>query len=480
MDALCKDITKKASANIIGAIFEFLEMDEKLTFSKLSKRFHSFWLSFLENVKHLEIIGENEKLLYFFMNFSVIKSVRELKIDNLSWSVCNNEKYDKKFQKFDKLKFLTISNLRIHSNESFGRFIKIMSSKSLISLCLKSMPFVWNGFAPFINNFYNLPLLRDLSLTHCNLKDDGYTNYEAFKTSNKLMNINLCGNNLMDFILFICKNISTFKNLLTLNFMENNLGGNASRMISDYLSSVETSLISLDLSNNFIYKEDLNYISNKLLKIENLVLSGNYEYDEFQNFVYENDDMFVNEAFMLFSTSGVVKFDSNSSQDIIGKNMCQKKNGAILPLYIYSSEPKIKFTKEELIKILQSEDKIRLSERAKKIYELVGKSVPSLIEHDRQMIEEALTENGYSPLKDDSLKAYHIATAKYINDLDIKNQVVWMKYDKSKKGNFSLNDHINVPTIHNVYLHKLTSERVQLTSLLSTTKPNFIVSGSLS
>jgi hypothetical protein len=102
--------------------------------------------------------------------------------------------------------------------------------------------------------------------------------------------------------------------------------------------------------------------------------------------------------------------------------MGQKSNGAILPLYIYPNPAIITFNKEELRKILRIENKIRLSRETQLLYD--SHKYSSIEDHlllDKEIIKQALTISGYNPKQDDSLKAYHLASAKYINDEEVRN-----------------------------------------------------------
>jgi len=185
---------------------------------------------------------------------------------------------------------------------------------------------------------------------------------------------------------------------------------------------------------------------------------------------------------MLFSRSGVVvnnlaNYD-NSNNEPIGKFMSFKPNKAILPNYIYDSPSTIEFSKDELMQILEFENILRLSNEAKTLYDINKRSDYTVhLKLDKEIILEALRRNGYSPEKDDSLKAYHIATNKYIEDEEVRDSVVWMKYDKCKVGNLNRGDNVN---FFGLKIFDLNAKELDLSSLISHTRPNLIVSGSLS
>ena len=98
-------------------------------------------------------------------------------------------------------------------------------------------------------------------------------------------------------------------------------------------------------------------------------------------------------------------------------------------------------------------------------------------EVDQDFIEEALLFRGYNPYKDDSLKAYHLACGKHINDPEIKELVVWMKYDKMRK---SLLKTGQKPIVEDIQLFNLNNESFNLKDLLDPVKPNLIICGSYS
>jgi hypothetical protein len=164
------------------------------------------------------------------------------------------------------------------------------------------------------------------------------------------------------------------------------------------------------------------------------------------------------------------------SNDIVSEHYNSKElNGAILPEIIYKTDSKIKIEKEELIQILEEENKIRLSSFIRDLFD--ANSMENYIELDTMCIKLALIKKGYHPDTDDSLKAYHLSTGKHINDTEVKEKVVWLKYDKARLGNLKVGDDI---VTDNIYLYNQKFEKIPLTDLLSKDLPNVIVTGSLS
>jgi hypothetical protein len=150
-------------------------------------------------------------------------------------------------------------------------------------------------------------------------------------------------------------------------------------------------------------------------------------------------------------------------------------NGAILPEYVYTTDSIIQIDRELLMRVLEEENKIRLSTVMRDIYDV--NSMENYGALDTLSIKMALVKAGFDPDKDDSLKAYHLATGKYINDPEVKECVVWMKYDKARLGNNKPGDGVK---LEGLYVYTKGLERVELKSLISDNKPNIVVAGSLS
>ncbi len=87
---------------------------------------------------------------------------------------------------------------------------------------------------------------------------------------------------------------------------------------------------------------------------------------------------------MLFSRSGVNfnnkissrNYENFALESIVVKFMGIKPNSAIFPQIIYDSPSVIEFSREELIKILKTENEIRLSDEKKSLYDANGSFRP--------------------------------------------------------------------------------------------------------
>ena len=154
---------------------------------------------------------------------------------------------------------------------------------------------------------------------------------------------------------------------------------------------------------------------------------------------YEESDDSINEYRIKKpknnNIKSVVPFDDQSLTLI--RHIRKQTNGAFLPELVYNSPSKIDISRSALIQILKIENKLRLSELTKQRDDLLDGS-RLMTEIDQDFIKEALRYYGYRPEEDDSLKAYHLACGKYINDPEIKELVVWMKYDKMRLDSVKL------------------------------------------
>ena len=170
----------------------------------------------------------------------------------------------------------------------------------------------------------------------------------------------------------------------------------------------------------------------------------------------------------------LIKFNTD---DLVNIRHSKKEiNGAFLPELVYKTDSNIQISKSELIRIIKLENKLRLSNASKSRNDyFFGCRLMSEIDQD--FIEEALRFYGYSPSKDDSLKAYHLACGKHINDPEIKELVVWMKYDKMRKSTLTLNQE---PIYNGIELYNLNNECFHLKELINENIPNLVICGSYS
>jgi hypothetical protein len=112
------------------------------------------------------------------------------------------------------------------------------------------------------------------------------------------------------------------------------------------------------------------------------------------------------------------------------------------PMSVFSREPKVKIEREELIRLLKYENSLRLSEEYQVRYtnmrfnwHVEGEEYDAFA-IDREIQVRALRDNGYHPDTpgDESLEAYQVACGRHILDPEVRECVVWMKYDKMRRG----------------------------------------------
>jgi len=164
-------------------------------------------------------------------------------------------------------------------------------------------------------------------------------------------------------------------------------------------------------------------------------------------------------------------------EDIVGLRHTYKElNNAFLPEIVYRSDSVIKISRPQLIKILKIENRLRMASISHKRNDYFA-GLRLMSEIDQVHIEEALEICGYWPRTDDSLKAYHLTCGQYINDPEIRELVIWMKYDKMRTTSVELNE---PPVVDGIVLYDLNHQPFNLKDLIIPDLPNLIVCGSYS
>eukprot|EP01125_Pyxidicula_operculata_P000341 TRINITY_DN10391_c0_g1_i1.p1 TRINITY_DN10391_c0_g1~~TRINITY_DN10391_c0_g1_i1.p1 ORF type:complete len:256 (+),score=47.03 TRINITY_DN10391_c0_g1_i1:57-824(+) len=168
------------------------------------------------------------------------------------------------------------------------------------------------------------------------------------------------------------------------------------------------------------------------------------------------------------------------------------KSGSAFPLCLIDEVPSAemmnKFTKAHIIDILKFEDQLRKSdtiqERYTKALDMLDekdddkykRSVYDLLSDiDQDIILQSLIHFGYDPKNDSSLNAYRITTGKYLEDPEVKECVIWMKYDKMKMcGDVDLDQPLRDVSLYDVN----SSSIVKLSDYSPDKKPLVVVAGS--
>ena len=170
-------------------------------------------------------------------------------------------------------------------------------------------------------------------------------------------------------------------------------------------------------------------------------------------------------------------------KDEVRREFLAKENGAILPTIFYDTPSEIQINREQLIIILEEEQKLRTSESVIEKYDKHEIFDYGMLDRDirinalKHKLPGILQKSESEIDWDDALKAYELSCGEYINDPEIKEIVVWMKYDKTRLGNLKKGDDVITDGINLYGINDLSKHSFK--DLLSTTKPNILVAGSL-
>jgi len=148
-------------------------------------------------------------------------------------------------------------------------------------------------------------------------------------------------------------------------------------------------------------------------------------------------------------------------------------NNTLVPIVILEEEPELKFGKEQLMQILRKENEIRKSEEVQVVYSSLYEDQIDPVEFDRKIIKDSLRSFGYDPDNDESLQAYQISCGLNLEDDEVKQCVVWMKYDFLKVCPFEVGDNfVDCPVM------TLDKERKMITDFMTDDKPFILLGGS--
>lgn len=112
------------------------------------------------------------------------------------------------------------------------------------------------------------------------------------------------------------------------------------------------------------------------------------------------------------------------------------------PMQVFNREPQVKIDRTELLRLLRYENQLRLSKEFQDRYtnmrfnwHVEGEEYDAFA-IDREIQVRALRDNGYSPDApgDESFEAYQVACGRHILDPEVRDSVVWMRYDKMRRG----------------------------------------------
>lgn len=112
------------------------------------------------------------------------------------------------------------------------------------------------------------------------------------------------------------------------------------------------------------------------------------------------------------------------------------------PMQVFNREPNVKIDRAELLRLLRYENQLRLSDEYQDKYtnmrfnwHVEGEEYDAFA-LDREIQVRALKDNGYHPDTpgDESMEAFQVACGRHILDPEVRDSVVWMRYDKMRKG----------------------------------------------
>jgi len=181
----------------------------------------------------------------------------------------------------------------------------------------------------------------------------------------------------------------------------------------------------------------------------------------------------------------IKKFDMKLKMDQLinsGIEYETTKSGAYVPSINYEGDNYQIFDKELLMAMLMREDVLRKSEKWLTKYSRVLSQYETgrtdlddaLVEIDKKIRVQVLIDFGFQKAR--ALDVYQLSCGYYMDDEEVKQCVVWMKYDKMKLGRIQIGEEYI-----NCEIRNLRNERCMLSDLLpNQEKPIVLLAGSYS
>ncbi len=126
--------------------------------------------------------------------------------------------------------------------------------------------------------------------------------------------------------------------------------------------------------------------------------------------------------------------------------------------------------RETLLEMLQAEDKIRRSQEIQELYDQLKNN----LELENVLQKNLLQSFGFEPTEENLLR-YRRTRVFYADDQEIKNAVMYIKYDIMKKGDLRIND--LAPDIN---LYHLDGSQTNLLEFMKQDRPLIVVGSSSS
>jgi hypothetical protein len=162
--------------------------------------------------------------------------------------------------------------------------------------------------------------------------------------------------------------------------------------------------------------------------------------------------------------------------DILLKQLSQKYNDAVYGEIIYKTPSKIIIDRDKLIQMLKRENEIRLMYETKDKFDSFNEDMSLYRLYDEEISIQTLREFGFTPDSDDSLKAYRLACGKYLHEKQVREIIIWMKYDKTRMGKLKVGDEV---ITKGMYVYDLDGNKVEFRDLIFKEKINVVVAGSM-
>lgn len=463
-----KSKLKKISKNLQIYLMNFLSTEEIILSSKISRFFKNLLEIILKNLTTLDSLTMKLNFFqYLLRNHKMIGNLEEILLNNQNLNKPDDLSLLINLLNLNKnsVTLLRLNNCVLYSNNQTYKVYQILENTPINNLreLDLSNTHIGNDYIEILKYLNDKPI-KKLSLANCQILSTNKINYSINLPF--LEELNVEENKFALLLSDIFLRPLCYPSLSYINFNKNDLNSELFKFISKEVLFQFKSLKKCDFQFNNINPN----IYNTYIDLGNQAnITFNF-YGSIEKFRRNRNNIMR----MIFSRSAFYDNSISSTQKLIG----MKENKSILPLYLYPSLPEIVFSKEDLIKILKNENIIRLSKDYRIAFENIKNSeLDSHLEIDKQAIISALKKEGFNPNIDDSLKAYHLATGKYINDIEVKNEVVWMKYDKCRKGDYQVGDMF---FNDKVKIYDLNGQEYFLVDILSKHERNLIIGGSLS
>lgn len=157
-------------------------------------------------------------------------------------------------------------------------------------------------------------------------------------------------------------------------------------------------------------------------------------------------------------------------------------NGALLPEIVYNTPSKIKINRDLLMRLLEVENSIRTDFNNLDQYDDPEGSNYQYIDEEmrldalKQLLPGVLNKSIEEIDWYDAFKAYNLACGEYINDVEVREKVVWMKYDKTRLGKLRIGYDV---ITEDLTLYDLNKNPYDFKSLVDDSIPTLLVGGSL-